>query len=220
MKKTPCLSRRRRALRRVLIAAAVLVLVNHIFHIGLLLPIQAIRQNEELNGIGRTSVVLRDRAPEIHKSHLIYLTESEDITMLSGAYLTIMGWMSAFGVPVDCSEPAPIHGGHWNMTPKDGPSLYCAFGRIDDPDIDYLKVQAQYEDWTTGAGIRRTAFEWGSSRDSWTEKEGKYYFLFQKYPMDWSLYPFSIDLIATGYDADGNEIARIEVEQGASSHFG
>ena len=198
MKKKPCLSRRRRALRRVLIAAAALVLVNHIFHMGLLLPIQAVRQSEELNGIGRTDVVLRDRAPEIHKSHLIYLMESEDITMLSGAYLTVFGWMNGFGVAVDCSEPAPIYGGHWNMTPTDGASLYYVFGRVDDPDIDYLKVQAQYEDWTTGAGIRRTAFEWGSSRDSWTEKDGRYYFLLRRYPMDWSLYPFSIDLIATG----------------------
>lgn len=220
MKRTKLPSRRRRALRRVLIAAAALFLVNHIFHIGLLFPLQAIRQNEERAGTGRTAVVLRDSAPEVHRSHLIYLTESEDVTMLSGAYLTIFGWTSGFGVPVDCSEPAPIYGGHWNMTPKEGQSLYCAFGRIDDPDIDYLKVQAQYEDWTTGADIRRTAFEWGSSRESWAEKDGRCYFLFRKYPMDWSSYPSPIYPIAIGYDAEGNEIVRTELDQGAFSYFG
>ena len=220
MIRTKLPTRRRRASRRIFLALALLLLLNHILLIGLLFPIQAIRQNEERAGTGRTTVVLRDWAPEVHWGHLIYMTESENVTMLSGTYLTYLGWTNGFGVPVDCSEPALIYGGHWNMTSKDGQSLYYAFGRIDDPDISSLNVEAQYEDWTTGAGIRRTAFVWRSLREDWAEKDGRYYFLFQRYPMDWSMYPFSIELIAIGYDADGNEIARTELDQGASSHFG
>lgn len=220
MKKQRQFSRRRQALRYAFRAVITLLLVNHFLLIGLLFPIQAIRQNEERGGTGRTAVVLRDWAPEMHWSRLIYLTESENVTMLSGAYLTFLGWTGGFGVPLDCSEDAPVYGGHWSMSRKEGQSLYYAFGRIDDPDIASLNVEAQYEDWTTGAGIRRTAFVWRSLREDWAEKDGRYYFLFQRYPIDWSIYPSSIDLIAIGYDADGNEIVRTELDQGAFSHFG
>lgn len=220
MKKQKQFSRRRQALRYAVRAVIALFLVNHFLLMGLLFPIQAIRRGEERMGTGRTTVVLRDRAPEVHRSHLIYLTESENVTMLSGAYLTILGWTGGFGVPVDCSEAAPIYGGYWSMSREGGQSLYYVFGRIDDPGIAYLKVRVQYEDWTTGADIRRTAFEWGSSRESWAEKDGRCYFLFRKYPMDWSSYPSPIYPIAIGYDAEGNEIVRTELDQGAFSYFG
>ena len=52
--------------------------------IGLLFPIQAIRHFEERAGTGRTAVICRDWAPEIHGSHLLYLTENENVLMLSG----------------------------------------------------------------------------------------------------------------------------------------
>ena len=50
MKKTKILSRRRRTLRRVLISAAIILLINRIFMIGLLFPIQAIRHFEGGHG--------------------------------------------------------------------------------------------------------------------------------------------------------------------------
>lgn len=219
MKKEKQFSRRRRALRRVLLAAVLLFLVNHLLLTGLLFPIQAIRHNEERLGTGRTAVVCRDWAPEIHRSHLIYLTESENVTLLSGTYLTYLGWMDSFGVPVDCAEAAPIHGGSWNMGRGDKPSLFYVFGRVDDPEIEKVEVQVQYEDWENGEA-RRTAFAWESPREDWKKKDGRFYFLFQKYPMDWSVYPASIHPVAIGYDADGNEIARAELDQGASTYFG
>ena len=100
-------SRRKRSLRRVLIAAAAVLLVNRIFLIGLLFPIQALRHIEERQGTGRTAVICRDWAPEIHGSHLLYLTENEKVLMLSGTYLTVYGWMDAFGVAADCTPPRP-----------------------------------------------------------------------------------------------------------------
>lgn len=220
MKKKRQYSRRRQALRYAFRAVITLLLVNHFLLIGLLFPIQAIRQNEEREGTGRTAVVLRDWAPELYWSHLIYLTESENATMLSGAYLTYLGWMGGFGVPVDCSEPAPVYGGWWSLNRQDKPGLFYVFGRIDDPDIAYIKVQVQYEDWTSGEPVRRTAFEWGISRENWAEKDGRYYFLCRKSPMDWSEYSSPVQPVAVGYDKDNREIARTELEQGASSHFG
>lgn len=212
-------SRRKRTLRRILIAAAAVLLVNRLLLIGLLFPIQAVRHTEERMGTGRTSVVCREWVPEIHWSQLLYLTENEHVTMLSGAQMSPFGWMDAFGVPLDCSEEAPIYGGWWSIDSNDEQSVYYVFGRIDNPDITYVKVQAQYEDSKTGEVVRRTAFEWGSSREDWAEKDGRRYFLLRKYPMDWGEYPSPIYPVAIGYDASGNEIARAELDEGASSHF-
>ena len=90
-------SRRRRTLRRLLIAAAALCLVNRIFLIGLLFPIQAIRQNEERTGTGRTTVICRDWAPELQWSWLTYLMGNEHVTFLTGTYLSYLGWLGDSG---------------------------------------------------------------------------------------------------------------------------
>ena len=50
-------TRKRLALRSLGLAAVLLLLANYVFGIGLLLPIQAIRQAEESAGIGRTDLV-------------------------------------------------------------------------------------------------------------------------------------------------------------------
>lgn len=220
MKKIKMPSRRRRGLRRVLIAAVTLFLVNRIFLIGLLFPIQAIRQFEERQGTGRTAVVRRDRVPEIYKTGLVYLTENEKVTMLSGARLTLYGWMHNFGVPVDCSEEAPVHGGWWAMSRQGRDSLFYVFGRVDDPDIDLLTVQVWYEDWETGKAIRRNAFSWGLEREDLLEKDGRYYFLLKTRPVDFGEYTSSLHTTVTGVDLAGNVIAEVELDQGGSSSYG
>lgn len=220
MKKTKMPSRRRKGFRRVLIAAATLFLVNRIFLVGLLFPIQAVRHCEEREGTGRTNLVRRDWAPEIYKTGLVYLTENENAVMLSWARLTLYGWMGGLGVPVDCTEEAPIYGGWWSMSRYGGECLYYVFGRIDNPDIASIKVQVQYEDLAMGRAVRRTAFEWGSSKEDWLEKDGRRYFLFRKSPIDWSEYPSRAYPVAVGYDGAGNEIARVELDQGGGASFG
>lgn len=209
-------SRRRRTARRVLVAAVALFLVNRIFLIGLLFPIQAIRHFEERQGTGRTAVVCRDWAPEIHKSHLIYLTENENAIMLSGTYLTAYGWMDAFGVAADCSTPAPIHGGGWSMAREGRTNLVYAFCRLEDPEIVRLEVLAEYEDWSSGQPVRQSAFRWDRE---WVCGNEDRHFLFRKRGVDWSTYPSPLYLTAVGYDAAGNEIARVELDQGASASF-
>ena len=108
-------SRRRRTLRRLLIAAAALCLVNRIFLIGLLFPIQAIRQNEERTGTGRTTVICRDWATELQWSRLTYLMGNEHVTFLTGTYLSYLGWLGDSGAVLDCSEEAALHCGLWSI---------------------------------------------------------------------------------------------------------
>lgn len=215
-------SRRRRALRRILIAAAALFLVNHILLVGLLFPIQAIRHNEERMGTGRTEVVRRSWDPGFLWDFLAYLTGNENAVMLSGARWTLYGWMDSFGVPVDCTEEVPIHGGWWSMNWKRGPSKFYVFGRIDDPDIDFLKVTVRHngEPPEEKNVWRAWGFEWGLPREDFIEKDGQSYFLLNRYPVDWSEYPSGVTITALGYDKEGNEIALVELEQGASSSFG
>ena len=114
MKRRILSDQKRKALRRVLIAAAALVLINHFLMIGLLFPFQALRRCEERAGTGRTSVVCRERAKEIGWSCLIYLTGNENATMLSNISLGPLGWGEGEGLVLDCSGEAPLHGGWWS----------------------------------------------------------------------------------------------------------
>ena len=213
-------SRRRRTLRRLLIAAAAVLLVNRIFLIGLLFPIQALWHIEERAGTGRTAVVRRDWAPEIYKTGLIYLTENETVTMLSGARLTLYGWMDNFGVPVDCSEPAAVHGGWWALSREGRGSLFYVFGRVDDPGIDLLTVQVRYEDWAGGESVLRDAFSWGLEREDLLEKDGRYYFLLKNDSVDFGEYTSNLRTTVTGVDLAGNVIAEVELDGGGSSSYG
>lgn len=220
MKRKRMRPRNRTAFRRVLIALAALFLVNHFLLTGLLFPIQAIRRCEERAGTGRTAVVRRDWAPEIYKTGLIYLTENETVTMLSGARLTLYGWMDNFGVPVDCSEPAAVHGGWWAMSREGRGSLFYVFGRVDDPGIDLLTVQVRYEDWAGGESVLRDAFSWGLEREDLLEKDGRYYFLLKNDSVDFGEYTSNLRTTVTGVDLAGNVIAEVELDGGGSSSYG
>lgn len=223
MRKRKTLSRRRKALRRVLVAAAVLLVVNDVFGIGLLFPIQAIRHNEERLGTGRTAVICRDWEPRFRWNSLTYLTGSENITMLSGTDLGLYGWGDGLGVALDCSEEAPIHGGWWSLSQKPRLGLLYVFGRIDDSRIEQLVVyRLREEDPLEEEKVGRLPGTWGIDRDSqyWMEKDGRSYFLLDTYPFDWEEeYPYGFRIVALGYDAEGTEIARVELEQGAFSYF-
>ena len=218
-KRQKLFSRRAHALRRVLAAAVVLFLVNEILGVGLLLPIQAIRRSEERMGTGRTAVVCRERAPEIYKSLLLYLTENESVTMLSGAHLSLYGWSEAFGVAVDCTEEAPIHGGWWNMSRREGANLFWVFGRVDDPNIARVEAVVEHETWEGDELVRRKALTWSSSRKVWLEKYGRYYFLLRSRPLDWSSVPAPIYQEVIGYDEEGGEVARVSLDQWTSTIF-
>ena len=222
MRKKPMPVRKRKALRRIAAAALLLVLINHVFLIGLLFPIQAIRHNEERMGVGWTSVVCRDWSWEIGWNYLAYLTQSEEITMLSGANLGFLGWTNHFGVPLDCSGDAPLYGGWWSVNRGGDRTLLYAFGRIDDPAVSRLRIEVQYveADETTGTVFRTNHFAWSSQRENWVETNGHTYFLSRKNLSDRGKYSGISEMVAIGYDGEGNEIVRQELETGASAHVG
>ena len=220
MKRIVLPTRKRVALKRLLKAAAVLLVVNHVFLLGLLLPRQAVHQTEERQGIGRTRVVTRDWAPEVHKTHLIYLTENERATMLSGAYLTVYGWMDAFGWALDCTTGAPFYAGEYSVR-RDGAerSSWYYYGRVDDPAIERIVISMQVEDWENGEPVRREVRRLTANRADWLEKEGRRYFLFSLPEMEWNE-DGPVKSVAIAFDGAGREMSRLEIDQGSHSWFG
>ena len=219
MKKKQVLNRKRLALRRLVAAAVLMVLINHFFLLGLIFPRQCIWKMEERQGARHTSVVTRDWAPEIHKTHLVYLTENDETTLFGSTYLSLYGWFAGFSVALDCSEEAPLYAGRSYLSRDDGKVWYF-FGRVDDPAIETVEVSLRSEEWneTTRTPsyreIRRLVAE------DFLEKDGRRYFLLRD-SGEWdSGFGSSPRPVAIGYDSAGGEVARVEIEQGISSYFG
>lgn len=217
--RTPVPSRRKKALKRIAIFAVAALLVTQVLHIGLLFPVQAIWQLQEREGTGWTRVVERDWAPEIHKTHLVYLTENENATLFGSTYLTFYGWMACFGVSLDCTEEAPIYAGYSMMSREDNEAWYF-FGRVDDPNIVRVEISLCAEEYDEmshafiGREVRRV------TTAELEEQSGRRYFLVQD-SGEWdSEIHASPRPVAIGYDEAGSEVARLEIERGNHSSFG
>ena len=211
-------TRRRVALRRIAIMAAVLFVINFFMHIGMLLPRQAIHEVEERNGTGWTRTVDRMWVPEIHTFHLAYLTQSENVTLFSSAYLTVLGWMPAFSNALDCSEEAPIHAGQSAMSRDEG-EVWFFFGRVDDPEIERVELSLcaeEYDDRSyaqTGREVRRI------TDVELLEQSGRRYFLVKdgrEWDYDRDNQPRPLVL---GYNAAGEEIFCLDIQEKNFSHW-
>ena len=145
-KRRPILNRKRSALRRAAAAVIVMLLVNHIMHLGLLLPRQAYHKVEERAGVGWTRVVKRDWAPEIHKTHIAYLSGDDAATLFGSVHWSLYGWMPDFYVSLDCTVDAPLHAGRSFMS-RDENKVWYFFGRVDDPEIERIAISLCAEEY-------------------------------------------------------------------------
>ena len=219
-KKLP--TRRRRALRRLVLAAAVLLLSNHLLGVGLLLPIQAIRQVEERQGVPHGAVLDRLWTPEIHRTHLVYLTASEKAVTIADTYLSVYGWISAFGWSLDCTTGEPLYAGEMTMyrDEREG-TVCCYYGRVDDPTIETvtISVRAELYDETTKTAYWEEAARLTAEPEDFLERKGYRCFLLSHIITDWP-YDSGRHAWATGYDAAGNVVAEFEIQEGTHSYFG
>ena len=214
------LTRRQSALRAAAITLAVMVFMVHVMHLGLIFPVQTVWQLEERAGIEHTRVVKRSHAPEIHKTHLAFLSENDDATLFSSCNLTIYGWMAGFHVALDCTEEEPIYAGVSYMN-RDEKRAWYFFGRVDDPAIQRVEISLCETEpnkmgyvHLVGDEVHRMA---GIPLE---EQSGRRYFL-AKYNGEWDYEVHSqVHPIVIGYDGDGQELIRMEIEHGNSSSFG
>lgn len=219
-KKLP--TRRRRALRRLVLAAAVLLLSNHLLGVGLLLPVQAVRQVEERQGAPHGAVLDRLWTPEIHRTHLVYLTASEKAVTIADTYLSVYGWIGGFGWSLDCTTGEPLYAGEMTMyrDEREG-TVCCYYGRVDDPTIETVTISERGElyDETTKTAYWEEAARLTAEPEDFLERKGYRCFLLSHIITDWP-YDSGRHAWATGYDAAGNVVAEFEIQEGTHSYFG
>lgn len=210
MRRRKLFSRKRQALRRVLLALVSLLLVNHIFGIALF-PIQAVRREAEHEGIGRVWVVERKWEPSLYMTHLFYLMENERAVMLGDTYLSPLGWETMFGATVDCTGEEPIYAGYHQISHADK-ALGCYFGQIDDPAIETVVISIQQEESDQGEAVRRELRRLTVEREDFVSGRDRTFFwiiepLVPKQTAEAVRYS-----VVTAYDADGRIAAEFDIE--------
>lgn len=138
-------TRRRDALRHASRALILLLLVQNLLHVGLLLPVQALRETEEREGVCGTKVLRRIWEPDIYKTSLFYLTASENALLLGDVHFTHLGWFPQFGAALDCTGGAPLYAAERTVSRYGQEEMYCFFyGRADAPSIETVELSLRY----------------------------------------------------------------------------
>jgi len=212
-------TRKRVALRRMAVAAVALFLINYFMHLGLLLPRQAIHEVEERKGTGWTRTIDRIWVPEIHKTHLAYLSQNEHVTMLSTAYFSPLGWMPGFGNALDCSGGEPLYAGYTLMN-RNERSAMLFFGRVDDPEIERIEIVLYAEEYDSMSHAVNGREVCRITDVEILEQSDRRYFLV-KNGEEWD---FARDFRprphVAAYNAAGEEIFFVEITNWNSSHYG
>ena len=213
-------ARRRWVARRIAVFLLLLLAVNHVLHLGYLLPVQGIRDIEERQGAPHGETLARLWTPEVHATHLVYLRGSEGAVTIADTYLTLYGWMGGFGWALDCTEESPLYAGEMTMNRHgQAETVCCYYGRVDDPEIVRVAVSVR------GARYIGTTETWEETanlpvgpEDFIVRDEGRY-FLVEDVIYDWP-YDSSRRAWISAYDDGGNVVTEFQIDQGTHSYFG
>ena len=214
-------ARKRWVLRRFAVFLVALLAVNHFLQLGFLLPIQAIRQVEERQGAPHGAVLDRLWTPEIHRTHLVYLTAGEKAVTIADAYLTVYGWMGGFGWALDCTAEEPLYAGEMTMYRHEGEETVCCYyGRVEDPAIETVavSVRGQIYDETAQTARWEETVRLTAGPEDFLEWEGHRHFLLSHVITDWP-YDSGRQAWVVGYDAAGNVVTGFEIREGTHSYF-
>ena len=214
-------SRKRWAARRFLIFLAAFLTANWFLQLGLLLPIQGIRQVEERQGAPHGAVLDRLWTPEVHRTHLVYLTAAESAVTIADTRLSLYGWMGGFGWSLDCTTGEPLYAGEMTMNRDEREETVCCYyGRVMDPAIETVTVSLRgvnyqedgTEDWEEAASLT-------AGPEDFLEWKGHRHFLFSHTLADWP-YDSSLRAWVIGHDSAGNVVTEFEIQEGTHSYFG
>lgn len=215
-------SRRRMVLRRFAVFLIALLAVNHIFQLGFLLPVQAIRQVEERQGVPHGETLARLWTPEIHRTHLVYLRGSEDAVTIADTYLTLYGWMGGFGWTLDCTTGEPLYAGEMTMYRDGGAhgTICCYYGRVDDPEIARVEISVRgaYYDEADGTETWEEAVNLPVEGEDFLVRDEGRYFLVKDIRPEWP-YDSARRAWVIAYDGAGNVVTEFQIEQGTHSYF-
>lgn len=228
MKKKPPtkeVTRKRKALRRTAILLGMVVFLSAVGAYGFF-PTQGWRYNEESYHTGRTHLVQRiyETSLKATRTALFDLTENENVTMLQCIrWHPLVGWADGGAAVVDCGDDVPLYAGHYILSHhgEDGQLLFV-FGRVDDLDIESVKISLQYctyiqaenrESWTEDGS--RT-----SEIGDWKDKDGHRYFVENFGLLKWED-DSGMKIILTTYDKSGQELTSVDIsQQGCMTRLG
>lgn len=217
-------TRKRDALRHAARALLLLLAANYLLHTGQLLPIQAIRETEEREGVYHTRVLRRMWAPEIYKTSLFYLTANENALLLGDAHFTYLGWFPQFGTALDCSGGEPLYAAERSVIrQRDQEStLYFFYGRVDDPAVETVEISLRYISGYDEEKKEKIYQEHDRlTAPIWSERDGRRYFLVQ-YDLDREDWPehFGAYSFAIGKDASGEVLTEFDIREGSLASYG
>ncbi len=182
MKKTKRVYPRRvRALRRAAVALALLLFCSLVLHVGLLLPIQALRVCEQNQGVyERTRVVQRRLEPGMmHPIDVLYLTEGENTLSLFCTNPGLFGWTDGFVWPVDTSDGGDVQAGAVSMTREGKERVLVFYGRVRGTEEMELNGSVRTEDWNDAEkGLQIHAYGHGIGEEDRVVRDGYTYFIF------------------------------------------
>ena len=214
-------SRKRWAARRFLIFLAALLTANWFLQLGLLLPIQGIRQVEERQGAPHGAVLDRLWTPEVHRTHLVYLTAAENAVTIADTRLSLYGWTGGFGWSLDCTTGEPLYAGEMTMNRDEREETVCCYyGRVMDPAIETVTVSLRGVNYQEdGTEVWEEAASLTAGPEDFLERKGYRHFLFSHTLTDWP-YDSSLRAWVIGCDSAGNVVTEFEIQEGIHSYFG
>lgn len=195
MKRKRELTRRQRALRRLALAALVLVVMNYVGTYGLT-PGHAVRLAEEAMDCGRTRVIKDLGTAPLERTdwHRLYLSANDRAVLFAAtAYSPSHGWEARPSYCIDCTADAPAHGAvcrlysWWTKEPEDPEErkdplnwqyydeVWYLFGRVDDPGADRVRGKMLFREEGEEEVVMA---EVDSERWEWLQKDGESYFFF------------------------------------------
>ena len=131
MKQKKVLTRKQRALRRVVVAVALMLALSYMYHSFYLLPVQALHDSYERYGVQEPKVVLRQDAAVLGDDGTYYLSSGKEAGHLTRLrYEPILGWVSQGTRVLDCGDGGGVHA-RWER--EGGPLLL--WGRVDSREV-------------------------------------------------------------------------------------
>jgi hypothetical protein len=143
MKKS-CLTRRRRALKRLAVLLA-LILVLDLLGLYHTLPVQAMRQCAASAALGDVEIVRTMSDRRLPRSRY-YLCANEDaVALLAAHFYVLLGWQREFAPFVPRAGDEPVKACYQNFA-RDGldSSVFYVFGRVDDPPVSSITLRTYW----------------------------------------------------------------------------
>ena len=213
MKRRKCLTRKARAVRRLAGLGVMLFFSWQVLHMGYVLPIQALRQQEQAIGAGTTEVVSRFWEPETLYGgpfSLVYITANQHIVLFKRVSFSVhAGWEgSQAPVILDCSGEQPFFSGCGvvQLEADEGEDPQCRyyfFGRVDDSSIQRIEAVITYAHATD---LPAAQMMLQTDREEWTMLGDIAFFSLRSEPGVW-LGDREMTLTTAAYDAAGKLVA-------------